>query len=149
MKFKPWAVTSVLAVSVPVGLIAWHHRRLFTVNDVTTGESDEYPYLQSRVYYTDVAHAMVAADQSIRHLARWRVVHIDSDNDTLDAEVESKIAGFLDDVTVYCTHYASGQTRVIIRSHSRQGRGDLGQNADHIKELQRAMDERLNGQFAI
>jgi uncharacterized protein (DUF1499 family) len=146
---KRWLVAGSVAGAAALGYAAWSNRRLFLVNDVTTGESAAYPHLRSRVYYADAATALAAAEQSIRNLARWRVVFIDGENDALEAEAETPVGNFLDDVTVYVQPLGHGQARVTIRSRSRLGRGDLGQNALHIRELQDAMDIRLTADAAF
>jgi uncharacterized protein (DUF1499 family) len=128
--------------------LAVANKRLFTVNDVTTGACAAYPTLRSRVYYADDADVLAVAEQAVRSLPRWRVVHRDAETDAIEAEVEA-IAGSLDDVTVTIQPLGLGQTRVTIRSRSRQGRGDLGSNACHIRELQDAMDRRLMQGAAI
>lgn len=122
----------------------WTHRRRIFVNDITTGENTAYPALRSRVYYADVAATMAAAEQAIDRLPHWKVATRDAENDALEVEVKTPLGLFTDDVTVYFFPLGSGQTRVTIRSRSRLGRGDLGQNAAHIRELQAAMDDRLN-----
>ena len=49
---------------------------------------------------------------------------------------------FEDDVTVKVTREA-GRTRVSVRSKSRLGRADFGQNARNVRELLAALDARL------
>lgn len=146
---KRWIWAGSLA-GLGAGTFAlWKNRALFLVNDVTTGESAAYPHLLSRVYYAEPDAALEAARQAVRGLERWHVVLVDSDNDALEAEAETLVGGFVDDVTVYAVALGHGQTRVIIRSRSRVGRGDLGQNAQHIRELQGAMDARLTKDAAF
>ena len=84
-----------------------------------------------------------------RSLKRWKLVTRDAENDALEAEVRTPISPFTNDVTVYFFSLGHGQTRVTIRSRSRMGRGDLGQNAAHIRALQAAMDARMNGGAAF
>ncbi len=146
---KRWLLAGGITGTAALGYAAWANRRLFLVNDVTTGESAEYPHLRSRVYYAEPSAALAAAEQAMRVLPRWRVVFVDGENDALEAEVETPVGRFLDDVTVYCIGLGHGQTRVTVRSRSRIGRGDLGQNAQHIRELQDAMDARLTGDAAF
>ncbi|MCW3058450.1 MAG: DUF1499 domain-containing protein [Capsulimonas sp.] len=147
--FKRFVLAAILAAAAGAGCWAWINRRWFLVNDITTGESADYPELRSRVYYAEPGTALAAAQQAMRSLPHWRVIHIDDENDTIDAEVETTIGKFLDDVTLYVQPQGIGQIRVVIRSRSRQGRGDLGQNAQHIRNLQNAMDARLATYTAI
>lgn len=134
------------------GLIAahfgWYNRRLFIVNDITTGESAAYPTLRSRVYYTEISAAMAAAEQALRRLPGWQVVSRDTDNDILEATAPGLFGG-PNDLTIYFFALGHGQTRVTIRARSRGGLGDLGRNAAHIKQLQAAMDGRLNTDAAF
>lgn len=146
---KKWLMAGGGVAAAALGVAGWTNRRLFVVNDVTTGESAAYPKLRSRVYYGELATVLAAAEQAVRSLPRWRVVYSDAENEVVEAEAESTFGGFLDDVTVYATPLGHGQTRVTIRSRSRLGRGDLGQNALHIRELQDAMDSRLTDDAAF
>lgn len=127
----------------------WSNKRFFTTNDITTGESAAYPELRSHVYYAEPAQALSAGAKAIAHLPRWRLVSEDAENAALEAEVRTPIGPFTDDVTVYVQPLGHSQSRVVIRSRARVGRGDFGQNAVHIRQLQRAMDDRLNANRAF
>ncbi len=145
---KRWIALGTLATA-GTGCALWANKRLFIVHDVTTGESVAYPHLRSRVYYAEPAAVLAAARQAIRTLPRMRVVFADTENDALEAEAETLVGRFLDDITIYAISLGHGQTRATIRSRSRLAGGDLGQNAVHIRELQQAMDDRLTGSAAF
>jgi uncharacterized protein (DUF1499 family) len=121
-------------------------RRWFTTNDVTTGHTPEYPELQPRIYAADLNATRQAAEAACASLRRWRIVST-PDAPELHAEVRTALFGFVDDVTVRFeplpSFAAPAPTRVLIRSRSRVGKGDLGENARHIRALQAAMDARL------
>ena len=125
----------------------WANRRLFAVSDITTGESAAYPTLRSRVYYADISRAMAAAEKAMTRLPGWEMLTRDAENNILEATMSSRLA--TDDVTVYFFDLGHGQTRVTLRSRSRAGFGDLGRNAAHIRQLQTAMDARLNTEAAF
>ena len=144
---KRWIWAASVAGLGAGGYALWRNRALFLVNDVTTGESLAYPSLLSRVYYADPAAVLEAARGAVRSLERWRVVLLDTDNDAMEAEAYSPFGP--DDVTVYAVALGHGQTRAIIRARSRSGRGDLGHNAGHIRDLQAAMDARLTKDAAF
>ncbi len=146
---KTWGVAAGSLAVAALGYWGWVNRRRLFVSDITTGENAAYPKLRARVYYADAAQAMAAAEQALRRLPRWKLVARDAENDALEAEVRTPIGPFTDDVTVYFFPLGHGQTRVTIRSRSRRGRGDLGQNAAHIRALQGAMDDRLNAGAAF
>ncbi len=136
-----------LGAGVAAAFWGWTNRRLFTVNDITTGESAAYPTLRSRVYYADINRAMTAAEKALTRLPGWEMLSRDAENDILEAAMSSGLA--TDDVTVYFFDLGHGQTRVTLRSRSRTGFGDLGRNAAHIRQLQTAMDARLNTEAAF
>lgn len=129
--------------------LAWSNRRLFFVHDITTGESAHYPELRSRVYYADETQVLNAAKQSLRSLPRWKLISCDTENNSLEAEAGALMGLLTDDVTIYVISLGHGQTRVTLRARSRSNIGDFGQNALHIRELQQAMDDRLNAKAAF
>ena len=132
-----------------LGGLAWLNRRWFTVHDITTGESTAYPTLRSRVYYADPAAVLTVAAQAISLLPRWHVVQVDDTNMALDAQAQSLLPGLTHSVTLYLHALGGGQTRVIIRAHSRPLPGDLGQNAVLIRQIQAALDQHLTRDAAI
>jgi uncharacterized protein (DUF1499 family) len=146
---QTWAFIAGIGAAVAMGYWGWSNRRLFSVHDITTGESAAYPELRSRVYYAEVSRTFTAAEQSLRRLPGWKLMGQDTDNVILDAEVQTAYSPLPDDVTVYFFPLSHGQTRVTIRARSRSGMGDLGRNAAHIRSLQAAMDNRLNADAAF
>lgn len=149
-KNKTWGlIAGGSLAAMAAGYFVWKNRRLALVSDVTTGESAAYPELRSRVYYADAAWALTAAEQALRRLPRWKLLSRDAENDALEAEVTSPFAPLAGDVTIYVISLGHGQVRVTIRARSRTGKGDLGRNAARIRELQQAMDDRLNSEAAF
>ena len=136
-----------LAAGAVAGYWGWANRRLFLVHDVTTGESAAYPALRSRVYYAEIERAMAAADLALPRLPGWALVSRDAENDALEATVKTLLG--TDKVTLYFFALGHGQVRVTIRSRTENGYSDLGRNAAHIKQLQAAMDDRLNTDAAF
>lgn len=131
-----------LAAGLGAAYFGWTNRRLFFVNDITTGESAAYPALRSRVYYVEISQAMTAAEQALSRLPGWKVLSQDAENDLIEASAKSVLGA--DDVTIYFFSLGLGQVRVTIRSRAQNGLGDLGRNAAHIRQLQAAMDDRLD-----
>ena len=137
-----------LGAGLTAAYFGWTNRRLWTVSDITTGESAAYPALRSRVYYAEISRAMTAAEQAITRLPGWTLAGRDGENDILEASVRAALGG-TDDVTTYFFALGRGQVRVTIRARARAGFGDLGRNAAHIKQLQAAMDDRLKADAAF
>ena|SRR5579862_680023 len=117
-------------------------RRWLTVNDVTTGVAPAYPELAPHRYVETPDQTLQAARDSMRQMARWRIVREDAPERRIDAEIRVFLFGFTDDVTVWVEPEGTC-SRVMIRSHSRIGKGDLGENARTIRALQAQMDRRL------
>jgi hypothetical protein len=124
-------------------LLLYRNRRLFLVNDVTTGQSFDYPDLRTHIYIADINAVGIAAEQSIQSLSKWRLVFHDRDRHVLMAEVEGPIGGYLSEITVTLSNLGTRYVRTVIQSCSSSGRGDLGENAKYIRQLQNAMDRLL------
>lgn len=142
---KKWGF-SIAAAALFFGA-AWVYanRRLFLVNDVTTGQSFAYPELRAHVYSGTLESVAQAAEAAIISLNRWRLIFNDLEKNVLYAEVEAPIGGFLSEVTITFSPLGARHVRTVIRSTSKVGRGDLGENARNIRQAQEAMDLLLVG----
>lgn len=61
--------------------------------------------------------------------------------------VEVPVVVFTDDLQVVLRQSGAGHTLLDVRSASRVGRGDLGENKRHIRQLLRALQARLGAQM--
>jgi uncharacterized protein (DUF1499 family) len=114
-------------------------------NDVTTGAHPGYPDLRPIQYDSSPAHTLQFAAAAASMIRNWKVTSRDESAGILLAEVRTAIPVFTDDVTVSVTPAGpdGDSSLVTIRSRSRVGRADLGENARHIRALQSAMDAKL------
>ena len=63
----------------------------------------------------------------------WEVVGLDESNGTIEAVATSTVFGFQDDVAIRVR--PDGASSVVdVRSKSRDGKGDLGANAERIRQ---------------
>lgn len=144
LRFSP-AVRRALFSSIGVvagGVLAafvWVPSAGWTTNDVTTGDNT-YPDLTSHKYDAPPAMTATFAAEAATRLLRWKVVK--REENRVDVEVPVPGGLFTDDLTVMVSP-EENMSRVVIRSHSRVGRADLGMNARHIRLIQAAMDEKL------
>ena len=145
---KAWVSWIWAGAGLTAAYLGWANRRLFTVHDITTGESAAYPTLRSRVYHAEIDTAMTAAELALARLPGWKMLSRDTDNDILEATAPSPF-GAPDEVTLYFFALGHGQIRVTARSRSQAGWGDLGRNAGHLRQLQQAMDDRLHTDAAF
>jgi uncharacterized protein (DUF1499 family) len=128
------------AVAVAIWLIppaGW------TTNDITTSAAPDYPDLTSRVYDMAPAQTIEVAAAVATQKLGWKIVQSNLAGGVLSAEAKTPLGLFTDDVIVTVTPKGDNSL-VTIRSHSRVGRADLGENARHIRALQAAMDGQLN-----
>ncbi|MGE3670963.1 MAG: DUF1499 domain-containing protein [Polyangiaceae bacterium] len=111
------------------------------MNDVATGETSEYPDIKPQRFNHPPEQVLEAAGGAIRSLPNWKV-ESQSDNE-LHAIRTTRLFRFKDDIWLRVSKTDDGWTEVWIRSKSRVGKGDLGQNARNIRELQAALSSRL------
>lgn len=114
------------------------------VNRVETGKTPEYPDLQPLTAALPPGRVFEAALAVARTLPRWTVVKAEPAAGLIEAEARTRLWRFVDDVTIRVAA-KGGRTTVSVRSASRVGRGDLGQNARNIRAfldaLRRALGE--------
>ncbi|MFP4599881.1 MAG: DUF1499 domain-containing protein [Persicimonas sp.] len=113
------------------------------INEVETGSTPEYPEVQPHYYTADPQRVFEEARASVESLEQWTLVSEDSAAHTLQAERETSVFGFVDDVSVTIDPITEFVTRVHVKSASRVGKGDFGQNARNIEELLAELDRRL------
>jgi uncharacterized protein (DUF1499 family) len=98
---------------------------------------DHYPELRSIDLPVPPAVAFDQALAAARELG-WEVVVSDPDRGVFDARDTTAVFRFVDDVTVRVVPRGSG-SRIDVRSKSRDGRGDLGANAQRIRAFAEAL----------
>jgi uncharacterized protein (DUF1499 family) len=135
-------VSAALLAIVAAGgwaVTAWPH-----LNDVETGRTPEYPDLQVRHYSASPERVAAALENALTRLPRWTVVGSGKGpaGSALTAVHETRVFRFEDEVTVKIRR-ESGRTAVSVRSRSRVGDWDFGQNARNIRELLQALDAEL------
>ena len=128
----------VLIAAVAAAYLAWPR-----INDVTTGQTREYPDLQDRSYPAGEEKVSKAVQAALGALPRWSLKGAGSGPGGYAIHAERRTrTGFVDEVTIRLRR-EGGKTLVKVRSRSRTGRYDFGQNARNIRELFAALDEGL------
>ena len=126
-----------------------------TENPANRGRDMSYPHgaadtaAQQRRAYADlepIATGAAAADTFRASLGAadelgWTVVARDATALTFEAEDETSVFGFVDDVAVRVRARGDGSV-VDVRSTSRVGVGDMGVNADRIRRFRDALTSR-------
>ncbi|MEK7293363.1 MAG: DUF1499 domain-containing protein, partial [Nitrospirota bacterium] len=79
---------------------------------------------------------------AVSRMPRWTLVSSRPEQGEIRVEVTTRLFRFVDDIVVRCAEQ-NGVTVVNVRSASRVGRGDLGQNARNIRAFFEALDSQL------
>ncbi|HWX23625.1 MAG TPA: DUF1499 domain-containing protein [Vicinamibacteria bacterium] len=115
------------------------------LNDVETGRTPEYPDLRVRDYRAGVETVSKAVQDALRTLPRWTFVAAGSGPGGAEVQAihETRVLHFKDDVTIRISS-KGGRTRVSVRSRSRVGKWDFGQNARNVRELLSSLDAAVS-----
>lgn len=139
---------TVLKVLLLAAVIAgaWAYTRWPRINDVETGQTPEYPELKVRDYMTSEDKVAKAARATVERLPRWELMAAGKGpgGSEIQAIAKTRIFRFKDDVTIRVRR-EGGRTRVSVRSKSRIGQADFGQNARNIQLFLRELDRELFG----
>lgn len=111
------------------------------LNDVATGDTPAYPDLQPQRFNQPQQRILDAAVQVMGSLKGWRVA--EQSESEVRAVRTTRLFRFKDDITLRVLPDGDDWFRVHVRSKSRVGKGDFGQNARNIRELQAALSQRL------
>ncbi|TXD38866.1 DUF1499 domain-containing protein [Lujinxingia vulgaris] len=112
------------------------------INVVETGKTPEYPEVQPGYYSTEPERILRESAASVEALERWTLVEQDEARRQLAAERRTRL-GFVDDITIRVEPVTEFVSQVNVRSASRVGKGDFGQNARNIEEFFVELDSRL------
>jgi uncharacterized protein (DUF1499 family) len=133
-----------LALVGAVGVSAVLLRSWPLINVVETGRTPEYPDITPRVYREKTSEVFDAALHAVSRLPRWSLVRSAEEKGELSAEASTRVLGFIDDVIIRVS--TRGQDTVVdVRSASRVGRGDFGQNARNIRAFLEELDRQMQG----
>jgi uncharacterized protein (DUF1499 family) len=119
-------------------------KRTLTHNVADTRDSEVYPDLKPRRYAAGLQEVFEALVRVIEGRERWEIVESSHEEReaSVAAEVETKWAGFVDDLSVDLS-VEGDEVVVHARSASRVGKGDMGQNARTVRELFDRLDEQM------
>jgi uncharacterized protein (DUF1499 family) len=102
---------------------------------------------QQRAAYPDIVPQTLAMPQArafdlalgtAKAMSGWHIIAVDPTAGQIDATQSSFWFCFVDDIVIRVTAEGSA-SRIDMRSHSRQGRGDLGVNAARIRDYMAAL----------
>lgn len=106
----------------------------FTANVAELADQPRFPELQAFDDSRDAAALYAHTLHALEKLG-WEVVTHDDAQYRIKAVVTTGLWKFKDDVSIWVVAQPNGKSRLYARSQSRVGRGDLGANARHLREL--------------
>ena len=129
-----------LVAGAVAAFLAWPR-----LNTVETGLTPEYPDLQPREYAASEQEVTRAVKAAIGHLPRFELVGAGAGRggSEVQAVATTRVLRFKDDVNARIRR-EGGKTRVSVRSKSRVGSIDFGQNARNVRELLAALDQEMS-----
>ncbi len=113
------------------------------LNEVETGKTPEYADVVPQYYSTDPQRVFDEVRGSVTALKRWELIKDDRATWSVQAERSTRTMGFVDDIEIRVEPVTEFATRVNVKSKSRVGKGDFGQNARNIEEFFVELDRRL------
>ncbi len=115
------------------------------INDIRTGETPEYPDLQVQRFAGRQKVEVFNAVLDVAQEMEWEIREANADLGLVEAVATVPVFRFRDDVTVTLSE-ADRVIEVHVRSRSRVGKSDLGENARRIRKFQGRLSARLAGQ---
>lgn len=112
------------------------------LNVVETGKTPEYPDILPRRYEATEERVFDAALHAVNRLPRWSLVSYRPERGEIRAEARTRLFRFVDDIHIRVASEGHA-TVVLVRSASRVGRGDFGQNARNIRVLFEEIDRQM------
>jgi uncharacterized protein (DUF1499 family) len=94
-------------------------------------QKNAYPNIQPLVLNIERGEAFKKALEAAHSMPRWEVIYADETTGRIEATATIPWFGFKDDIVVRLQEVPGG-TRVDVRSASRLGKSDLGENARRI-----------------
>lgn len=101
-----------------------------------------YPDIQPLIVALPPAEAFTRALDTVQHMKRWTIAASDPAAGRIEASYTSFWYGFVDDIVIRIASEAGG-SRIDLRSKSRHGNNDRGENARHIRSYFAALKPRL------
>lgn len=140
-----------VALIVGLGLLIFAVARgVYPDNIAETSSGGGTKELKTRFYKGDRTTVVAAVSEIIPTLstygANWKLIGKNDDDDEKISKVNAEVpvVVFTDDLEVTIKDTENeGEVQVDIRSESRIGKSDFGENARHVRKLLTALDQKL------
>ena len=146
---KKIIIIAVILFVVFIVALLFIGRTFFPDNVAETAPDGGAKDLKTRVYKTDLATTAKVAAETIPTLSswgsNWKLTENKIENDTAIIKAEVPVVFFTDDLEVKIKQTDGGVT-VDVRSNSRVGKSDFGENRRHVAQLLEALDKKFGNQ---
>ena len=145
---KKIIIGSIVAGVLSVGLLTVT-RTLYPTNVAETSPAHEEERLRSRRYRTDLKTFAAETERIIPTLAtwgkNWKHVATEAAENSATIKAEVPVVVFIDDIVIKAEKdAAAGAIIVNIRSNSRVGKSDFGENRRHVLKILEALDAKFD-----
>jgi len=131
----------VLLVILALRFLSWQD---LTQNHAETRPEHPNPELRTRHYQHSAEALFFALQTLINDLSRWKIIEADLPSGRMSAERKTRLFRFIDDIQVHIQAIDPKHATLDIRSASRLGKGDFGQNARNIQILFKGLEAELS-----
>lgn len=144
---KALIILVVLVIALVVSLL-FVGRTFYPDNIAETAVDGGAKQLKTRFYKSDVESAAKTAADTARNLSTygssWKLVDQTDGGAVRKIKVEVPVIVFTDDLEITIKKAENEhEVRVDVRSQSRVGKSDFGENARHVRKLLSALDAAM------
>jgi uncharacterized protein (DUF1499 family) len=146
-------VLIILGIFVVIAVVAILiiGRTFYPDNVAETSPNGGSKKIASRYYAVDVATAAKSVEEIIPTLStwggNWKLIESKIEGNSAIIKAEIPVVVFTDDLTVtITTQEKSDSAKIDVRSSSRVGKSDFGENRRHIVQILEAMDKKFGNQ---
>ncbi len=113
------------------------------LNSVETGKTPEYPKVIPMYYSTSPTRVLDEVQASFKALDKFALVESDIESKVVKGTRTTGLFRFVDDIEVSVVANTEFVAKVNVKSSSRVGKGDFGQNARNIHVFFSELNRRL------
>lgn len=145
---KKVLIILAIVIVIPVIAIIIISRTFYPDNVAETSPDGGSKKIETRYYGTDIAAAAKSAEEIIPTLSSWggtwKLVENKIEGNSAIIKAEVPVVCFTDDfVVTIMAQDKSDSVKVDVRSSSRVGKSDFGENRRHVVKFLEAMDQKF------
>ncbi len=122
-------------------------RTFYPDNVAETSKDGGEKHLKTRVYKTDIVSVTKTVNGIVPTLSTygsaWKIVDESGDGSVKSIKIEVPVIIFTDDLEVEIVVETEGEVTINVRSTSRVGKSDFGENARHVRKILSELDKKI------